>query len=163
MTPQMQQTIQNALAYFELLELEIDDIHETPDSLSEEEQTWIIFSQIDTTIGVLRIALMVQDQKIIAYTFHPLVVVKPSLTTAMEFVTRANFGLPLGKFELDIDTGDLRFSSGREQEKVFSIAEIANLIDNSLGLICHYHTPLIESLFNQVPPSEAISKSEQSF
>jgi len=162
MTPQMQQTIQNVLAYFELLELEVDDIHDTPGSLSQEEQVWILFSQIDTNIGILRIAVMVQPQKTVAYAFHPLVVVKPSLGIAMQFVTRANFGLPLGKFELDIDTGDLRFSSGREQEQVFSISEIASLLDNSLGILCHYHTPLVECLFNQVPAAEAILKAEAS-
>ena len=162
MTPQMQQTIQNVLSYFELLELEIDDIHETPESLDKQDQTWILFSQIDTNIGILRIAVMVQPQKTIAYAFHPLVVVKPSLPIAMQFVTRANFGLPLGKFELDVDTGDLRFSSGREQEHVFSVSEIANLVDNSLGILCHYHTPLIECLFNQVPAVEAILRAETS-
>ncbi len=162
MTPQMQQTIQNVLSYFELLELEVDDIHETPESLNEQEQTWILFSQVDTDIGILRIAVMIQPHKAVAYAFHPLVVVKPSLAIAMQFVTRANFGLPLGKFELDVDTGDLRFSSGREQEHVFSVSEIADLVDNSLGLLCHYHTPLIECLFNQVPAAQAISRAEES-
>ena len=63
-------------------------------------------------------------------------------------------------FLLDVDTGDLRFASGREQDQVFSIAEIASLVDNSLGLLCHYHTSLIECLFNQVPAAEAIFKAE---
>ena len=87
------ESIVSVLKYFEFINLEVDHIE-------EDDQHWLLFSKIDTTIGTLRLAISLQPYQVIAYAFHPLIVIEPIRTVAMEFVTRANFGLPYGKFEL---------------------------------------------------------------
>ena len=86
----------------------------------------------------------------------------------MEFVTRSNFGLPYGKFELDLDSGDLRFATGSQQAVFgktdpidgFSIQQIGELLDNSIGTLAFYHSALIETLYNNTPPKESIAQLE---
>lgn len=156
-------SIASALRYFEFIDLEIDHIEEG-------ENYWLLFSKIDTTIGTLRLAISLQPHQIIAYAFHPLIVIEPIRPLAMEFVTRANFGLPYGKFELDLDHGDLRFATGYQQSEFtnqnsldgFSEQHIGELLDNSIGTLTYYHSALIETLYNNVPPKDAIAQIENS-
>ena len=149
------------MAYFDFIDLEIDHIE-------EHDEHWLLFSQINTTIGSIRLALSLQPYQIIVYAFHPLIVIEPIRATAMEFITRANFGLPQGKFELDLDQGDLRFATGSQQPFFdtsdpidgFSVQEVGELLDNSIGTLTYYHSALIETLYNDIPPKNAISQLE---
>ena len=155
------ESIVSVLKYFEFINLEVDHIE-------EDDLHWLLFSKIDTTIGTLRLAISLQPYQVIAYAFHPLIVIEPIRTVAMEFVTRANFGLPYGKFELDLDRGDLRFATGAQQSIFrktefvhgFSIQQIGELLDNSIGTLSYYHSALIETLYNNVPPNESIRQLE---
>lgn len=52
-----------------------------------------------------------EDQLIIVYSELPIGAPQERRPEVMEFVTRANFGLPIGNFELDPDDGELRFKT----------------------------------------------------
>jgi hypothetical protein len=51
-----------------------------------------------------------------------------------EFFTRVNFGLPIGNFELNFDTGESRFKSSLDFEGTILLPA---LIDNTLGAALH--------------------------
>ena len=50
-----------------------------------------------------------EDERLVFYSTMLDAVPKDRLVAVMELVTRANFGLPVGNFELDLDDGELCF------------------------------------------------------
>src|SRR5690349_1693037 len=50
------------------------------------------------------------------YAVPQVAIEKEKYGEAMEFITRANFGLPVGNFELDLEDGELRFRTGIDAE-----------------------------------------------
>ncbi|MGB1012606.1 MAG: YbjN domain-containing protein [Nannocystaceae bacterium] len=51
------------------------------------------------------------EQQFLFFSIFPERVGENFRTVVMEFITRANFGLLLGNFELDLDDGELRFKT----------------------------------------------------
>jgi hypothetical protein len=56
------------------------------------------------------------DDELVAYAVCTLAVPEPRRWAVMEFITRANFGLKIGCFELDPDDGELRFRTSVDFE-----------------------------------------------
>jgi hypothetical protein len=56
------------------------------------------------------------DDELLAYAVCTLAVPEARRAAVMEFLTRANFGLKLGCFELDLDDGELRFRTSVDFE-----------------------------------------------
>lgn len=84
-----------------------------------------------------------------------------NLPMVMEFVTRANWGLNTGNFELDIDVGSLRFKTsldfhGSELQPVL----IRNLILNALDAVATYEHHLAQVIAGATDPKQAIVDAE---
>jgi hypothetical protein len=157
MDPAIQQSIVNTLQYLEQLGLDFERIEDS-------EEAWLILGFLKTNIGQIRVSVMLRahERQFVAYAFHPLVVVQPIRGRTAEFIARANYGLPLGKFELDMDDGELRFSVGAMiGAEALSTEEIAELLDISIGTLAHYHTALIQTLYDGMPPEEAVRRADQ--
>ena len=79
----------------------------------------------------------------------------------MEFITRANYGLPIGNFELDLEDGELRY---KISQPLFSIPipthAISFILNTALGTLAHYHTGLVQTLYDNIPAKEAIKRLE---
>ena len=157
MDPSIQQSIVNTLQYLEQLGIEFERIEDS-------EAAWLILGSIRTNIGQIRISVMLRtlERQFVAYAFHPLVVVQPIRGQTAEFIARANYGLPMGKFELDMDDGELRFSVGALiGDSPLTTDEVAELLDISVGTLAHYHTALIQTLYDGLPPEEAVRRADR--
>jgi hypothetical protein len=53
---------------------------------------------------------------VLFYTLCPLVVPEDARTRMAEFVARANYGLPIGNFEIDVRDGEVRFKTSIDVE-----------------------------------------------
>jgi len=53
---------------------------------------------------------------VLFYTLCPLVVPEPDRPRMADFVARANYGLPIGNFELDLRDGEIRFKTSMDVE-----------------------------------------------
>ena len=84
----------------------------------------------------------------------------------MEFITRANFGMVIGNFELDLSDGDLRFKVSTQVPPGTDLGAIPHfarlygrLIGSNLSMMDRYR-PGIEAVLKGTPPAEAIKAIE---
>lgn len=77
--------------------------------------------------------------QIAVYSLHPRAVEPTHRTTMMELITRANFGLIIDNFELDLDDGELRFKTSLDFSNYrLSGPLIAQLIEHNLDAFDRY-------------------------
>ncbi len=102
-----QKSIRNVISLLEELHFEFQLIE-------DEDLEWLILGNIKTEIGQLRLSVYMQQSAshFVLYLYHPLTILEPLRTTTAEFICRANYGLPIGNFEMDFADGELRFKVG---------------------------------------------------
>ncbi len=77
------------------------------------------------------------------------------------FVTRANYGLPMGCFELDLDDGEVRFRTSIDVGgDRFSPALLDNLLTGNWTIMNKYLPGLEAVMSGKLPPENAISTVE---
>jgi hypothetical protein len=92
---------------------------------------------------------------------YPVMVKEKFRPAAMEFITRANYGLVIGNFEMDCTDGELRYhvshlmEDGKLEERT-----IQRLFGTGMGTADRYFPALMRVLFAGETPSEAIDLAE---
>lgn len=80
----------------------------------------------------------------------------------MEYLTRANYGLLLGNFELDLGDGELRFKNSADLEGAeLSYTAYQNLLYLSVAMIDRYYPGLQRVITGSADPAAAIAEVEQ--
>ena len=84
------------------------------------------------------------------------------LTAMAEFITRANFGLKLGNFELDYTTGEIRYKVfvALEEEQVPSYDMIDNTFNMPLAMFYKYAGGIAAVMSGELTPEEAVAVCE---
>ncbi len=78
-----------------------------------------------------------------------------------QFITRANFGLRVGKFELDWEDGIVRFQSGLILEDTeLTEALIRRHCYNNVNTMTQYFSGIMKVMYGGHTPEEAIQKVE---
>ena len=85
--------------------------------------------------------------------------VPPDRRHAMaEMVTRANYGLRIGNFEMDFTDGELRFRAGVDVEGGLLGAEMVhNMIGLSLSMNDRHHDAFMRVMFGDAEPQDALA------
>lgn len=79
----------------------------------------------------------------------------------MEFLTRANYGLLLGNFELDLSDGEVRFKTAHEAESgTLTHAQFQNNLYLSVALMDRYFPGLQRVIQGSADPAAAIADIE---
>ena len=82
-------------------------------------------------------------------------------TAIAEFVTRANYGLRVGNFEVDLSDGEIRFKvSVTVRESALSTAMCADMMRASVVTMDHYYPGIVSVLFAGTTPSDAVGQVE---
>ncbi len=96
--------------------------------------------------------------------FYSIAPVKASEKTRMgvaEFLTRANYGLLFGNFELDFSDGEIRFKTGVDvKDDRPSSGLIKPIIYANIALTDRYLPGIMAVCFGGVSPEEAVKKIE---
>jgi hypothetical protein len=127
--------------------------------LDDDEKEWLIVGTIETEIGPVRLmlALRAEPCQVIIYAYHPLIIVSSMRPTAVELFSRINHELAIGNFELDFEDGHIRFRTGIDFTGVNLPKEmLKTAVELSFGTLATYHTPLVQTLFDNRPPEEAL-------
>ena len=86
---------------------------------------------------------------------------REQMTTAMEFICRANYGLRNGNFELDLNDGEIRYKSFVDCEGAFPSREIVkNSIYVPAAMFKRYSEGITSILYKNATAKEAIEKCE---
>ncbi len=80
-----------------------------------------------------------------------------------EFLTRANYDLPIGAFEMDFDEGQIRFRTSIDLTDVrLSHQILRNVVYPNLLLVDLYYKGIMSVLFSDSAPADAIAAIEGS-
>ncbi|NMB54984.1 MAG: YbjN domain-containing protein [Leptolinea sp.] len=78
-----------------------------------------------------------------------------------EFLTRANYGLKVGNFEMDFSDGEIRYKTSLNVENdQLSGPIIRNLVYANLWTMDRYLAGILSVIYGNIDPAEAIKKSE---
>ncbi len=97
------------------------------------------------------------------FSFIPLRVPAEKRQEIAELITRANYGLKLGKFEMDFEDGEIRFhTSARYGEGMLHEEVIRDIISVNLFTVDRYFPAFANVLFSNTEPADAVAMIEQS-
>ena len=97
------------------------------------------------------------------YSVFPNKVPLEKLLTIAEFITRANYGLMLGNFELDFNDGEIRYKTSVDAQEIeLNINAIAQIIYTNVLIMDRYFPGILSVIEQNEPPEKAISAIESS-
>ena len=114
---------------------------------------------------VLLLVVRNESQQVVFYAARPEEVGPERRGAVLEAITRANYGLVAGNFELDLSDGELRFKVGAELEGTeLSDADLGAVVDR-LGTVLvatvQRYVGAIEDVIGGAGPAEAITAADQ--
>ncbi len=78
-----------------------------------------------------------------------------------EFLTRANYGLTIGNFEMDFEDGEIRYKTSIDVEgDRLTPPLVANLVNANILTIDQYFPGIMKVVYGGVSPEEAIQSIE---
>lgn len=107
--------------------------------------------------------LRVEAEQLICYAVAPIRVPEDRRPAAAEFVTRANYGMYIGNFELDYADGEVRCKCSLDfEDEPLTENLIRNTIYPTVRLLDTYLPGLIRVAYAGADPLEAVEEVEQS-
>lgn len=111
-----------------------------------------------------RAALVADDprMRVLFYVVAPELIPPAKRSAVMEFLTRANYGLTFGNFELDMTDGEVRFKNSVDfTHTATTVGAVKRLISTALANMNRYHEGIVQILYGTVTPADAIGAIER--
>lgn len=108
------------------------------------------------------VAVAVEDQQqFLFYSVAPINAPAESHAAVAEYLTRANYGLHVGNFELDYRDGEIRFKTSVDVEGASLVASLVrNLVYLNCLMMDRYLPGLLGVIHAGEAPADAIAKAE---
>ncbi|MEB3231827.1 MAG: YbjN domain-containing protein [Leptolyngbyaceae bacterium] len=101
------------------------------------------------------------DQRLVFYSLYGPMVPAARREAIALFITRANYGLVVGNFELDLDSGELRYKTSIDLEGSRLTPALMSAIAYNNVLTMDQYLPGIEAVIERsLPPQTAIQQVE---
>ena len=107
--------------------------------------------------------LLANEEKglVSCYVRLPSWVPEASRTAMCEALARANYALPVGNFEMDVNDGELRYKSGMDVEGGELVPRMVhNLFIAAVAMCNQYHPAFMRVIYGGATPEEAIAEVE---
>jgi hypothetical protein len=105
-------------------------------------------------------------QQVVFYSICPLRVPEPRRQPMSEFLTRANYGIVVGNFEMDFDDGEVRYKTSLDLEDVTEPsvlpAMLSHLVYANVTAMDHYLPGILAVLAGSKTPTEAAAEIDES-
>ena len=102
-----------------------------------------------------------EHDQFLFYAIAPLKVPEAARPAAAEFITRANYGLRIGNFEMDFSDGEVRYKTSLDFEgETLTAGLIKNAIYPAVQTMDRYLPGLMGLIFGDKAPVEAIADVE---
>jgi hypothetical protein len=102
-----------------------------------------------------------EQAQFIFYSVCPVNAPEDKRPAIAEFVTRANYGLFIGNFELDLDDGEIRFKTSVDVEgDRLSTMLVRQLTYTNIVMMDTYLPGIMKVLYGDTSPGEAITEIE---
>lgn len=104
-----------------------------------------------------------KQQQFVFYSICPINTPESKRLAIAEFITRANYGMMIGNFELDFSDGEIRYKTGIDVEgDRLTSALIKQLVYANLTMMDEYLPGIRVVIEGDMSPEDAIAKIEQS-
>lgn len=104
-----------------------------------------------------RMVATASDTEIQAFAFCPIKATPDCYANVVEFITRANYGLKMGKFEFDYRDGEVRYQSCLScREGIPSLKDVEFTVDVTMLMLQRYGDGLIKNLMGFGNPEQDI-------
>lgn len=104
-----------------------------------------------------------EDEQFVFYALCPLRVPEKSRAAVAEYLTRANYGMVIGNFELDFDDGEIRFKTSVDVENSELTASMVRAsVYWTVVMMDRYLPGLVQVIGGGVTPAAAIEEIESS-
>ena len=110
-----------------------------------------------------RVAAIVDErqEQLACYVICPNKVPSERRLAASEVLTRANYGLRLGNFEMDFDDGEVRFKTSVDVEGgELTPLMVHTMLAAGLGTVERYYGALMRVVYGGAPPADAVREAE---
>lgn len=102
-----------------------------------------------------------EDNQFIFYSAAPVEPQPEQFSAVAEYITRANYGLVLGNFEMDLESGMVRFKTSIDVEDDRLSYELWRpIVYANVYLMERYLPGLQAVVYEQMDPAEAIERTE---
>lgn len=101
------------------------------------------------------------QQQFVFYSVCPMAMPDFKRTAVAEFVTRANYGMIIGNFELDLDDGEVRYKTSLDVEGTeINGALIRQAAYANVLMMDRYLPSLLSLVYTDITPAEAVAQAE---
>jgi hypothetical protein len=149
-------------AYEELIHL----LDEREVGYSSNEESQSIYTDLRGEIGLFRIVAQVDTEAELfqVFGYSPIRIPVGSRPAIAETVVRANYGLRVGKFEFDMDAGELRFQASQiVVGDTVGESVIDRLIRTTIDMLDMYLPAFLSVVYGNELPKDAILFVEARF
>jgi hypothetical protein len=102
-----------------------------------------------------------EQRQFVFYSLCPIAIPKPKRSKIAEFLTRANYGMTIGNFELDFNDGEIRYKTSIDVEgDRLTPALIKRLVYTNVAMMDEY-LPGIQAVLAGETPEAALQQIEQ--
>jgi len=102
-----------------------------------------------------------QQQQFVFYSVLPLKTPEDKRFLIAEFITRANYGMVIGNFELDFSDGEIRYKTSIDVEnETLTEGLIHHMVYANVYSVDRYFGGFMKVLYSGVMPEEAIHEIE---
>jgi len=113
-------------------------------------------------ISSCRIVVLASENEIQSIAFAPIKASQDNFANVIEFITRANYGLKVGKFEFDYRDGEVRYQSCLPcREGMPSMKDIEFVVDLPMLMLQRYGDGLVKNLMGFGSPEADIRAIEE--
>ncbi len=103
-----------------------------------------------------------EEEQFIFYSICPFNIPETQRIAVSEFITRANFGIVIGNFELDFRDGQIRYKTSIDVENnQLNFAVIKQLVYANVRMMDEYLPGIISIINNDLSPEVAINQIEE--
>ncbi len=107
--------------------------------------------------------IVVRDERSLRiYTSIPVRCDESKRGLVMEYLTRANYGLKVGNFEMDVTDGEVRYKvCTLYPEGGLTRSEVEYVVDLGMFMMERYGSDMMSVMYGGVSPADAIAKAEE--
>ena len=96
------------------------------------------------------------------YSYFPINVPEDRQAKMAEFLTRVNYGIRIGNFEMDYENGEVRFRTSLDfEDQVLNYALISNHVYPNVWMMDRYLPGLFAVVYSEKNPEEIIKTIEE--
>lgn len=99
--------------------------------------------------------------QVVIYSVSPINAPVHQIERVMEFITRANYGMIMGNFELDYSDGEIRYKTSIDVENdELSVELLRNMFSANVLIMDRYMQGVLSVIYGKMDPKAAIRKLE---